>query len=78
MMQTCAAGNAAELRQLAHRLAGSFALYGFRWAASHCKLIEREAESLGRDDIEEHLAMLRHHLGNVPVHFVDLTADDGQ
>jgi CheY-like chemotaxis protein len=78
MMQGCEAGDVAGLRQLAHRLSGSFALYGFRWAASHCKLIEREADSLSRDSIEEHLDMLRHHLGNVPVRFVDLTAGNAQ
>lgn len=78
MELACAAGDAAELRQLAHRLAGSFALYGFRWAASHCKIIEREADRLDRNDIEEQLALLRHHLGNVPVRFVDLTAGGDQ
>ncbi len=78
MKQACAMGDTAELRQLAHRLAGSFALYGFRWAASHCKIIEREADRLDRGDIEEHLALLRHHLGNAPVRFVDLTAGNDQ
>jgi CheY-like chemotaxis protein len=74
MMESCAAGDAAGVRQLAHRLSGSFALYGFRWAAGHCRLIEHEADSLSRDKIEERLALLRHHLGNVPVRFVDLAA----
>lgn len=77
MIESCAAGDAAGVRQLAHRLSGSFALYGFRWAASHCKLIEHEADSLSRDKIGERLALLRHHLGSVPVRFVDLTAGDG-
>jgi PAS domain S-box-containing protein len=78
MRRACAAGDAAELRRLAHRLAGSFALYGFVWAAGHCKIIEREADRMGRDGIEEHLSLLGHHLGNVPVRFVDLTAGNGQ
>jgi signal transduction histidine kinase/DNA-binding NarL/FixJ family response regulator len=75
MKRACMAGDADELRQLAHRLSGSLALYGFRWAASHCQIIEREADRLGRAAIEEHLALLRHHLGNVPVRFVDLSDD---
>ena len=78
MKQACAAGKAVELRQLAHRLAGSFALYGFRWAARHCQIIEREADRLDADAIEEQLDMLCHHLGNVPIRFVDLTTDEVQ
>jgi two-component system response regulator BaeR len=78
MIQACEAGDADQLRQLAHRLSGSFALYGFRWAASHCKHIEREADCFVPDAIEEGLALLRHYLANVPVRFVDLTTGSGQ
>jgi PAS domain S-box-containing protein len=74
MRQACAAGDSPRLRQLAHRLAGSFALYGFRWAASHCKIIEREVDCLDQSVIQEHLTLLHHHLGNVPVRFVNITA----
>lgn len=72
--ETLTTGNVAELQQLAHRLAGSFALYGFRWASSHCQFMEREAEHLDQVSIEKHLALLRQHLREVPVQFVDLTA----
>jgi PAS domain S-box-containing protein len=72
MRQACAMGDAAALRQLAHRLAGSFALYGFRWAASQCQRIEHDADHLDQMTVEEQLTLLRHHLGNVVVHFVDL------
>jgi PAS domain S-box-containing protein len=78
MRGACATGNTIELQQLAHRLAGSFALYGFRWAAGHCQLIEREAERLDPVAIREHLDVLYDHLGNVPVCFVELTAGGGQ
>jgi PAS domain S-box-containing protein len=67
-------GDVAELQQLAHRLAGSFALYGFRWASNHCQYIEREANHLDQESIEKHLALLRQHLRDAPVQFVDLTA----
>jgi PAS domain S-box-containing protein len=36
-------GDRPRFRRLAHRLAGSFALYGFGWAAAECQGIEREA-----------------------------------
>ena len=76
--QAYAAGNPADVRKLAHRLTGSFALYGFRWAADHCKIIEREAEGLGQNGIEERLASLRHHLRTVPIIFADLSAGSAQ
>src|SRR5204863_8367561 len=37
MPRAIESGDRAELKRLAHRLAGSFALYGFRWAAMHAK-----------------------------------------
>ncbi|HEY8359322.1 MAG TPA: PAS domain-containing protein, partial [Ramlibacter sp.] len=35
-------GDRQQLRRLAHQLAGSLALYGFRWAGDQCRWIEHE------------------------------------
>jgi PAS domain S-box-containing protein len=72
------AGNTTELQQLAHRLAGSFALYGFRWASGHCQYIEREAGHLDQKTVENHLTLLRQHLTNVPIRFIDLSDGNNQ
>jgi hypothetical protein len=66
------------LQQLAHRLAGSFALYGFRWASGHCQYIEREAGHLDQKTVENHLTLLRQHLTNVPIRFIDLSDGNNQ
>lgn len=78
MTQALTAGNIVQVQQLAHRLAGSFALYGFRWASGHCQYIEREAEQLEPETIEQHLALLSRHLTDIPVHFVDLSTAGNQ
>jgi CheY-like chemotaxis protein/signal transduction histidine kinase len=78
MTEAVTAGNIAGLQQLAHRLAGSFALYGFRWASGHCQYIERESENLDQETIENYLTLLRQHLTNVPVRFIDLSDGSSQ
>jgi len=55
------------LRRLAHRAAGSFGLYGFRWASTQCRRIEREAESGDRARLASLVAALRRHLETVTV-----------
>jgi len=61
------AGDAARLERLAHKLAGSFALYGFRWASDQARAIEDcsagEAGWLGQ------VAELAHHLANVQIRY---------
>lgn len=56
-----------RLRRLAHRLAGSFGLYGFRWAARQCRCVEHDAEQAERTQLAEMLAALRLHLETVDV-----------
>ncbi len=77
MKQACLAGDRAAVRQLAHRLSGSFALYGFKWAANHCQHIERDADDFDSERAEAQLTLLQHHLGNVAVQFIDLASRNG-
>jgi PAS domain S-box-containing protein len=60
-------GNRPEFKRLAHRLAGSFALYGFRWAAAESKALERGADDGNADDLAARAAGLRQHLDDVKV-----------
>ena len=60
-------GDREQVRRVAHQLAGSFALYGFRWAADHCKKLELEAAAGDADRLGEMIARLRDHLENVEV-----------
>jgi CheY-like chemotaxis protein/signal transduction histidine kinase/HPt (histidine-containing phosphotransfer) domain-containing protein len=64
-----AAGDVAQLRTLAHRLGGSFALHGFRWAAHACQRIEQAVREPGHEGVREVLAALRTHLGTVEIGF---------
>lgn len=61
------AGARGELRRLAHRLVGSFALYGFRWASKQCQRIERDVERDLRQHLADLLAALRRHLETVEI-----------
>ena len=65
--EALAAGDAAAARALAHKLAGGFALYGFRWAAEQGKLIERRAGGGALDGLAAMAAGLRRHLEAVRV-----------
>src|SRR5262249_27117699 len=47
------AGDAERARALAHKLAGSLALYGFRWAAGQGKMIERRARARALEGLVE-------------------------
>ncbi|NRF67341.1 PAS domain-containing protein [Aquincola sp. S2] len=57
------AGDADAARRLAHRLAGSFALYGLHWAAGQCRALERGTGSAAA--LQAALAALRAHLDGV-------------
>jgi CheY-like chemotaxis protein len=57
----------AELRQLAHKLAGSFAMYGFTWAAAECRALQRDAESGQAGDLARRIAAVRAHLDQVKI-----------
>jgi CheY-like chemotaxis protein len=62
-----AAGDREGLRKLAHRLAGSFALYGFQWAAAQSRSLERDAPSDDAADLAARVEALGSHLDSVRV-----------
>jgi PAS domain S-box-containing protein len=61
------AGDRPRFRRVAHRLAGSFALYGFAWAALECQRLEREALAGNADDLARRAAALRDYLDEVEI-----------
>jgi CheY-like chemotaxis protein/HPt (histidine-containing phosphotransfer) domain-containing protein len=60
-------GDRPGFKRLAHRLAGSFALYGFKWAAAEAKAIERAAADGEAAELAARTAALRAHLDAVKV-----------
>jgi PAS domain S-box-containing protein len=56
------AGERALARRLAHKLAGSLALYGFQWAATEARAIHAEAAAGHLPALAERCAGLRRHL----------------
>lgn len=63
LRQTLESGDREFLRQLAHKLKGSFGMYGFKWAAQICRELEDNHQSadlkilaLQVDALEQHLA----------------------
>jgi CheY-like chemotaxis protein len=67
-----AAGEREELRRVAHQLAGSFGLYGFRWASEQCRWIERNFQDLDADRLREVAGRLRTHLDTAEIQFVEM------
>jgi PAS domain S-box-containing protein len=63
------AGERAQFRRLAHRLAGSFALYGFHWAAQQARSLERDAAEGEAADLAARVAAVLEHLGAVEIRF---------
>ncbi|MEW6688329.1 MAG: PAS domain S-box protein [Pseudomonadota bacterium] len=61
------AGEAERARAIAHKLAGSLALYGFRWAAAQGRMIERRARTRALEGLTEEVEALRRHLAAVEV-----------
>jgi len=66
MPRVLGAGDRPGFKRLAHRLAGSFALYGFRWAAAESKALERDADG-DTGDLILRTAALRKHLDQVKI-----------
>lgn len=64
-----ARGDRAELRRLAHQLAGSFGLYGFGWASECSRALEKGFESVTPEQVSEAAAQLRRHLDTVEIRF---------
>jgi CheY-like chemotaxis protein len=71
------AGTAEAARALAHKLAGSLALYGFDWAAQQSRMIEKRARENRLEGLAGEAAALRRHLDGVRVKFAGKqTAED--
>jgi CheY-like chemotaxis protein len=69
MAQALQSGDDTQLRRIAHRLAGSFALHGFRWAADCCQRIEHARQDAPADELQAQLETLRLHLDTVRITF---------
>lgn len=67
MLRAIDADDRAELRRIAHLLAGSFALYGFLWAGEQARWIERHFTEAGPGRLRELAAAMRHHLDRAEV-----------
>jgi HPt (histidine-containing phosphotransfer) domain-containing protein len=60
-------GDRARFKRLAHKLAGSFVLYGFRWAAAQCRALEKAADSGEPAELARGTDKVRAHLDAVKV-----------
>lgn len=69
-----AAGNNGEVRRIAHQLAGSFDLYGFRWASEQSRWIEGHFNELQPERLLQLASELRHHLDTVEIRFAPACA----
>jgi signal transduction histidine kinase/CheY-like chemotaxis protein len=69
MAQALESGDREAVRRLSHRLAGSFGLYGFKWAAHATRHIEHEAPSAAPDELRTGIAALRNYLLGVRIRF---------
>jgi len=67
MPRVLEAGDREAFRRLAHRLAGSFALYGFKWASIQSRGLERDAADGDPFDLLARVAALREHLHGVKI-----------
>jgi two-component system response regulator BaeR len=70
MAGSLAAGRRDELRQAAHKLAGSFALYGFRWASEQCRWIESNHAQVAAERVHALAGELQAHLDTVEIRFI--------
>jgi CheY-like chemotaxis protein len=65
--QALAAGDREKFRRLAHKLAGSFALYGFRWAGAQCRALQDASAQGEAADLARRVSALRAHLDKVVI-----------
>ena len=65
--QALAAGDREKFRRLAHKLAGSFALYGFKWAGAQCRALQDAAAQGEAADLARRVSALRSHLDTVTI-----------
>ena len=78
LAEAVAAGQAEPARALAHKLAGSFSLYGFHWAAAQGKMIEQRARDNALEGLAAAVAALRGHLEGIEVKFAENRAKRGK
>jgi CheY-like chemotaxis protein len=64
----------AEVRRIAHQLAGSFALYGFGWASERSRWLEKNFREAAPAEVQALAGALREHLDTVEIRF---TGDAG-
>lgn len=69
MPKALAAGDRALAKRLAHRLAGSFALYGFVWAAAQARAIEADAPDGDPVELARRAAALLAHLDHAAIRY---------
>lgn len=72
MGRTLATGEREQLRRLAHQLAGSFGLYGFRWASEQCRWVERNFAEVDAAQLGEVADRLHDHLASADIQFVTM------
>jgi PAS domain S-box-containing protein len=65
--QALAAGDREKFRRLAHKLAGSFALYGFKWAGAQCRALQDAAAQGEPADLARRVTAVRTHLDTVTI-----------
>jgi CheY-like chemotaxis protein len=69
MPAALARSDRAHFKRCAHRLAGSFALYGFAWAGDECRALERDAQDAEQGTLEARVAAVRAHLDRTRIEF---------
>jgi PAS domain S-box-containing protein len=62
-------GDRGEVRRLAHQLAGSFGLYGFRWASDQSRAVERDFSQIDAEHLSRVAGELHAHLDTVEIRF---------
>src|SRR5436190_2328829 len=62
MSQALEDGDRVRFRRLAHKLSGSFALYGFKWAAEECRWLQAHAAAGQSAELARRIDALQVHL----------------
>jgi PAS domain S-box-containing protein len=65
--QALAAGDREKFRRLAHKLAGSFALYGFKWAGAQCRALQDAAAQGEAAELARRVSEVREYLDKVEI-----------
>jgi PAS domain S-box-containing protein len=73
-----AAGEREELRRTTHQLAGSFGLYGFKWASDQCRWIEKNFADVDAVRLDDIAGRLDAHLDTADIRFVATDSLEGE